>query len=347
MKRQTNGFACHFPGVGAQGRRCRALARSIALLMLGVLMQETAEACTSLGDAGTAIHLDVDAWDVTEPDRLIASWNWAGTTRFLEGCAANTNVPINVASSLPILDFVRNVTLEGETYPAFGVRGYPASPLLVFRHWASTAGSTSDEVVGPLDIRRTVAVRTRAFPSSYRGSHVQIGAVSRGGVMQAVPRTNLGPISRTSPSFPRFTKTDTFSVTVSMKTPTCTLSNLPVKLNDVNMGGLPAAGANTGYQDFTVSMQCNGAFPLDLKLTDANAPANTGSRLTPTTNADAAGVRVELLRNGSPVVLGTAWRITAANGANPIALGARYYRETGTFGPGVVEGQAVITATYP
>lgn len=34
------------------------------------------------------------------------------------------------------------------------------------------------------------------------------------------------------------------------------------------------------------------------------------------------------------------------DGGQAVTLAARYYREAGTFHAGVVEGQAVITATY-
>ncbi len=47
------------------------------------------------------------------------------------------------------------------------------------------------------------------------------------------------------------------------------------------------------------------------------------------------------------VVLSQTWTIPLTqDGGQNITLTARYYREAGIFHAGVVEGQAVITATY-
>lgn len=47
------------------------------------------------------------------------------------------------------------------------------------------------------------------------------------------------------------------------------------------------------------------------------------------------------------VVLSQTWAIPLTqDGGQNITLTARYYRDAGTFHAGVVEGQAVITATY-
>jgi len=327
------------------GRRLQKRHLAPALLPLALLAHATANACTTLDNPGTAIHLTINAWEDPTPDRLIAAWHWGGSALFLSGCAIDSDVPISVVSTLAPLEFVRNVTLDGETYPAFGLIAYPNSPLLVFRHWAGNLGT--GEMMTPLDVRNTVAARTAAFSGGRRTSHVQIAAVSRGGTMESIPLTSLGAIARTSPAFSMFTKTDTFSVTATLTPPTCTVTDKVVPLQDIDAADLPAAGASTGEVEFNVRMNCSGTFPVALTLTDANAPGNTGSRLEPSSNATADGVRVELLRQGAPVVLGQAWVVPAArNGAQDIPLAARYYREAGEFSAGVVEGQAIITATY-
>ena len=165
--------------------------------------------------------------------------------------------------------------------------------------------------------------------------------------MEAIPTPVLGDIRFSAPLFPSLVKTDNYNVTANLKAKTCTFSNTPVTLADAHVADLPAAGRTTGSLDFNVPMRCNGVFPLFLALTDATAPGNTGSRLAPTRNATAGAVRVELLQEGRPVVLGQRWALPQTqNGLQNIALTARYYREAGTFHAGVVEGQAIITATY-
>ncbi len=315
----------------------------------GVLICTTAAACTGQHNAGTAVTLVIDAWDDAEQDKLIANWASAAgaNAQFLIGCRVNEVVPMDVTSSLPGLEFVRNVNVNGQTYPAFGMVAYPRSPLLIFRHQIWTgSGSVREEFV-PLDVRGTVHFPSKALDSNGRGSIVQVAAISRGGIMEPVPSTLLGPISRMSPLYPAFVKTDTFTMTARLKVPTCTFTDTAVALQEISVTDLPAADSTAGGRDFNVVMNCNGRFPLTMRLTDANAAGNTGSRLTPTSNTTAAGVRVQLLREGTPVVLGQTWSIAQSQMGNQnIALSARYYREAGTFHSGVVEGQAVIKATY-
>lgn len=324
--------------------RLNPTAFSLSVLALGLLGHASAEACTSQHNTGTAIHLTIDAWDDAEQDKLISSWRWAGNANFLQGCSGD--VPFDVTASLPDLEYVRDVTVDGEIYPAFGLRAHPLSPLLIFRHEYWTGGSGGDRYV-PLDVRKMTSIPSPAAASNARGSIVFIAAVSRGGIMQPVPTTLLGPIARVSPLFPHWVKTDTFTITANFKVPTCTLTNTSVTLLDVPLADLPSVGSHAREQPFDVPMTCNGAFPIQMTLTDANAPGNTGSRLTPTANASAGAVQVELLHEGTPVVLGRAWTIPLTqDGAQNVRLSARYYREAGALYGGVVEGQAVITATY-
>ncbi len=321
-------------------RRCLRLVVLLAAVAPGVAL-----ACTSQENAGSTIHLTIDAWEDPIPDKLVASWKGGGSSVFLNGCAYGALVPFEVTSAIAGLDFVRNVVIDGERYPAFGLRAYPRSPLLIFRHLGGDL--QGGDILMPLDIRHTVTTRTAPFTGARRTSYVWMAAVSRGGDMQEVPTTSLGTISRVAPAFPRFTKTDTFSVSATLKVPTCSVTNTAVALDEVHIADLPSAGASTGEKDFNVSMRCNGTFPVELELTDANAPGSTGSRLAPTANATADGVRVELLKEGIPMALGVPWTIPQAqNGGQNILLTARYYREAGAYSGGVVEGQAILTATY-
>lgn len=316
---------------------------------LGLLVSATAMACTSQHNAGAPVNLLIDAWDDAEQGKLIAQWQFGAgaNAQFLLGCTPMSVVPMDVTPSLAGLEFVRNVTIDGSTYPAFGFTAYPRSPLLIFSHQIWTgSGNIRDDAV-PLDIRHATHYPSRGLDSAGRGSVVRVAAVSRGGIMEPVPSTYLGAISRMSPLYPAFVKTDTFTVTANLKVPTCTIADTPVALQDISAAVLPAAGSTAGSRDFNVVMNCNGQFPVTMKLTDANAAGNTGSRLTPTSNTTAASVRVQLLREGAPVVLGQTWSIAQSQiGNQNIELSARYYREAGTFLSGAVEGQAVIEATY-
>lgn len=323
---------------------------AIAVFMVagvGLLGAASAAACTFQWSAGGAVNLFIRGWDDAEQDKLMGRWTWAGSYHFLEGCTPGAVVPFDVTAELPDLEFVRNVSVDGVRYPAYGLRAYARSPLLIFRHVATDIRGGGPNYQSPLDIAQANHIPSLPMNSSGRGSYVLVAAVSRGGSMESVPPTLLGSIRQVSALYPAWIKTDTFTVTVDVKVPTCTFADTPITLQDVSAADLPAAGSTAGGREFDVVMTCNGEFPLMMNLTDANAAGNSGSRLAPTSNATAAGVNVQLLREGIPVVLGQAWPIAQSQqGSQNIALSARYYREAGTFHAGVVEGQAVITATY-
>ncbi|WP_313139812.1 fimbrial protein [Stenotrophomonas sp.] len=318
-----------------------------ALVLFALGTPWVAQACTSVYP-GQEANLVVDAWDDTEPDVLVASWRNVGNVSFLSGCTSvSTSIPIDARMAAPGLQYVRTVTLDGQSYPAFGLSSHPRSPLLIFRHTASSSSGGQPSLSQPFDIRVGVQVRGHAIASPSRWSFVSVAAVSRGGDMQAVPRTTLGTAMHVSPDFPHMVKTDTYHFTANLRTKTCTLTDKAVTLDDVPMEDLPAPDSTAAEQDFNVVMRCNGAFPVSFTLTDAIEPSNTGTRLRPTPRASAQGVRVQLLRERVPVVLGQSWLLPeSSNGAQDIALSARYYRESGSFFPGVVEGQAILTATY-
>jgi len=327
----------------ALGGSKRDALRFVLLMLLGAAAS-AAHACTSV-QAGALTSIKIDAWDDTDAGVVVSRWVHTGNANFLSGCTPTATVPINVSAVMPDLEFVQNVVVDGETFPAFGVKGKPNTPLLVFQYVVGNGSGTS--LYFPFDVRTTLRFPGTGVSGTHRWTWVRMAAVSRGGAAQALPYTVLGKITYISPDFPRFVKTDDYNVTATLKTKTCTLTDKPVVLKDVNMSELPGVGSSTGERTFDVVMRCNGVFPAFLTLTDANASGNTGSRLTPSRNADAGAVTVELLREGVPVVLGRRWALDATqNGNQNVALSARYYREAGTFHGGVVEGQATITVTY-
>lgn len=321
-------------------------AQGVLLLSLAAAMGSmTAAACTS-AQAGGSTQVTIDTWDDPTPGILISNWTNSGYAQFLNGCDRDDVVPITATSLMTSVVFIRDVMLDGIRYPAFSVRGEPRSPLIVFRH-VTAGGSGQGLRTAPLDVRVVFTEPGTGLSGDGRWSVTQIATVSRGGDMTSLPNTSLGSITYQSPKYPTLVKTESFGITAKLRTKTCTLVAPPVELREIYATDLPSAGSSTGQRDFNVTMTCNGAFPVNLQLTDANEPGNSGSRLKPTANATAAGVHVQLLREGNPVVLGQTWLLPLSQaGDQDIALAARYYRTAGTFGPGAVEGQAVITATY-
>lgn len=329
-----------FPLFSGIGRRCPIL----VLLSCGVLAPVAAQACTS-AHAGANTSIRIDAWDDSDEGVVVSPWMHTGNATFLSGCNYGELIAVDVSAAMPGLEFVRNVSVDGETFPAFGIRGKPKTPLLIFQY-AVGNGSGGNQFF-PFNPRTGLQFSGAGWSGSSRWSWVRMAAVSRGGEMEALPTTVVGEITYSTPSYPALVKKDNYNVTATLKTKTCRLTATAVTLQDVDIADLPAEGSTAREREFTVPMNCNGAFPMYLALTDANAPGNTGSRLTPTGNATAGAVRVQLLLEGNPVVMGQRWSVPMSqNGSQDVTLGARYYRETGALHGGVVEGQAVITATY-
>ncbi len=317
------------------------------MISMACLVPTLALACTGQHNAGAAINLTINGWANAAADTQIGNWTNMGAPQFLTGCTPGDVVPFDLTPSLMGLQYERNVMMDGLSYPAYGLVGYPASPLLIFRHVNWDGDPITPDNFMPVDITKPNHVPSRGHATNQRGSIIRMAAVARGGVMESVPATTLGPIAHVSPLFPGFVKTDTFAFTANLTLPTCTFSDKDVTLPAVYAGDLPNAGSDTGPRDFEVVMDCNGRFALDLTLTDAHAPGASGSLLSPTAQATAAGVRVQLLREGTPVQLGVPWPIAQTQpGTQNIALAARYHRIAGDFAPGAVEGQAILTATY-
>ena len=138
-------------------------------------------------------------------------------------------------------------------------------------------------------------------------------------------------------------------IQVDVKQLTCTLSDASIVLDDVTGADLPAVGANTGLKALHPVIDCPPYGPgVHLTLRDAGDSSNTGSLLKPAAGSTATGVQVEILREGKPVQFGQAWEfpVRDTGGRQTIYLLARYARTGSLLSPGIVNGKAIITATY-
>lgn len=86
---------------------------------------------------------------------------------------------------------------------------------------------------------------------------------------------------------------------------------------------------------------------VQLSLADANDPGSSNVQLAPAPGATAGGVQVQLLRGGQPVQFGQAWSHGwSSKGQQSIPFSARYLRTADPLVPGLVKGEAVLTADY-
>lgn len=146
--------------------------------------------------------------------------------------------------------------------------------------------------------------------------------------------------------------------TLSLQNTSCTVNtqNISVSLPAINTAQLPALSSTTGSTPFSILLNCPSTQNVYMTLTDNSNPLRTSSiiGLEPS-GSTASGIGIQVLRNGSPVLLGPD-SSTAGNtnqfvigrnqlGTVTIPLSAQYIR-TGTVQGGKVKAVATFTMSY-
>ncbi|WP_080414796.1 fimbrial protein [Burkholderia ubonensis] len=133
-----------------------------------------------------------------------------------------------------------------------------------------------------------------------------------------------------------------------------TTSLVNVRLPPVNAGQLNSIGATAGDMGFNIGLKCYSSAFLYVTLTDLTAPGNTSNQLTLAPASTAKGVKLRILRNGSPVGYGpdsrvagnpNQWYVGRASTTTNIPLSAQYIA-TGPVSAGTVKGVATFTMSY-
>lgn len=326
-------------------------ARRLFPIMLALALGVPAAQAVACSSFGQTANLVVDQEVVNDHRPGIVLTGWLGFVSVniaqVRDCTRDS-LPMEINPSFTGLSPVGTVDHQGQQYVTYQFAAN--SPLLIFRHVGYAGGGTG----GSGYHYTPVTVGSRATIESLRlganntiNSTFNVALVSRGGAMQGAS-TNVGTATTWLRDFPSLVMQHPASITVRVNNSTCVLSDVTTALNDVSPADLAIVGATAGTVDVQVPLQCpHAGVPVKLSLSDANDAANRGSDLVPTANATAQAVRVQLLRAGVPVVLQRQWdHGLSAAGSQRIDLQARYVRTTGTLRPGVVEGQAVLTASY-
>lgn len=146
--------------------------------------------------------------------------------------------------------------------------------------------------------------------------------------------------------------------TLSMQNTSCTVNtqNISVSLPAINAAQLPALSSTTGSTPFSLLLNCPSTQNVYMTLTDNSNPLRTSSIIgLASSGSTASGIGIQVLRNGSPVLLGPD-SSTAGNtnqfviglnqlGTVTIPLSAQYIR-TGTVQSGKVKAVATFTMSY-
>lgn len=243
------------------------------------------------------------------------------------------------------LNYVRDVTIQGERYPAYETSSTSVLVALRIRDNHSDGSSS----FRPIDIRQPVTWPSPNFDvSEQHNVMVQLAFVSRGGDMASQGLLSIGG-GRTSPvRLPSVGIEHAVSLDVKLIAPTCSLVPVTLTLPGVRLSELAQSGDVEATMDLNAVMNC----PVDgvqaaLTLTDVHGNSGSAGELSPTADSSARGVRIRLLRNSVPVVFGQPWDHGAAHqGRNVIRLQAQYRRTADPAAPGSLRGEALLTADY-
>ena len=277
--------------------------------------------------------------------------NWRGNTSTapsFTGCPRLATFQARFTPGMAGLTFVRNVTVDGQSYPAFGWSS--TSPLVVFRHYQAASGPGA--AYTPVDPRRAVDFTGRSGGSSSISNNtmaaaLQVAIVSRGGPMTSVSRASYSGNTQltTYPGAGVISHSVTFDVNVPALA--CTLSDASLVLADVRATDLPANGRTSGDRTLAVTMNCPSAgTPVKLTMTDATGNTGAAGQLAPIAGSTAGGVRIRILRGTTPVAFGAQWDHGSSGAGNQSINFTAQYIRTGNITAGSIGGRATLLADY-
>ena len=143
---------------------------------------------------------------------------------------------------------------------------------------------------------------------------------------------------------------------------TCKHENQLVKIPTLSSSIFDAPGKTSPSHSFDLSLQCaavNSGASIDVhvKLIDALNQGNTttilktDSRVSSDNPFPAKGVGIQVLKDGTPLALGSSWKATTlaqsqAQGTVQVPLEVRYIQTDATVTPGSVQARATVTLSY-
>lgn len=259
-------------------------------------------------------------------------------------CASSGTLRVLFTPSFPSLRFVRNVSVDGVSYPAYEFSA--TSPLIVLQMLVGSLGHRRQ----PFPIRADQPTQVSAWTSPFDDLTVTFdyAVVSRGSYMTDALKTNLGTVTTRLVDHSTAPLVHNVSLGVMMRGTACAISDASVVLADASLGALDRVGASWGEKSAGMRIDCPAAGTrVYLSVTDGVEAGNTSDRLTSTPGSTATGVALQVLLNGSPVPMKQLSDLgRMSQGSQVLPLGARYLRTGQSVQPGTVNGRAVVTATY-
>jgi type 1 fimbria pilin len=130
---------------------------------------------------------------------------------------------------------------------------------------------------------------------------------------------------------------------------TCSLEGGSITLDDVQPSELTQVGNTAHRKPIDIRMTCGAGISRQARFTiaDATDNTNTGDSLVNVPGSTGGGVRMQLLRNSTPLTMQSGWNeIVTHESARDIPFHAQYVRVNAPLRPGTVHGLATLTITY-
>ena len=322
------------------------------LAVLGAFFSLPSFACTGSGGSDFQTkHVVVQNGGAA--DVVLTRWMEGNTWNEFAGCGPSQRVAVRFTPSMGGLTYVRHVTVDGMSHPAYAWSS--TSPLIVFRLFkgavAQAASANPPQVVsidapsdGPGRAGGTSSVNNNKLYIKLQFALLSRGIPMTGGTLQTLRGQTMLTSHPGAGSIQSM-----LDLTVDVQSRTCTLSDTTLVLDDVRSHELGSGdGSTAGKKPLNIRMNCPSAGTrVTLKADDTRGSTQMPGQLTPGQSDTASGVRIQLLRNGQPLRFGQTWDFgTAPAGDTLIALEAQYVRFGAAFGAGTITGEARLTADY-
>ena len=320
--------------------------------LMAIGLAKEAEACTTTAGGGSYSHtLNVPIEDREAPlGSRLSGGDWMVLGRgsnYFSGCPANERVAISLRIAGQ-LTYVTDIVYGGRTYSAYQIT--PTSALFIFQHVTEIGqGSGSSATETPVrDLNTTVSAGeppASGNTDTRRATYMRYRIIGRGSLMTTASQRitfRMSPVN-----YPSVIVSPSHGQTINIPVPTCAFADQAVRLDDIDATTLSAQGPSAYSKRFDVSMNCNLAGKtLRFSIRDATTPGNTSTELAPTADSTAQGVRLQILRGGTPLAMNTTWNTPSVKGNITLELAARYYRLPGAFLSGSIGGKATLMVDY-
>lgn len=305
----------------------------------GVAAQSTCAVQTASSSTDLVVNTENEASAGTV---LHGPWP-GGATRF-RNCKPGEPLQLQIKPMMPGLTYVRDVVIDGLTYPAYG---WNATSSLVILGIQVYSGSGLGIWRFPLKIDKTSQQGILAGPTGEFAVTLRVGLVARGGTIIKETQA-LGVVETSLLNDPSAVVSNSGSVEVNPAVDSCRVraDGAGVILDPARQPELQRPGDTAGEEPLPARVRCSrDGVVAEVGIDDALDMGNTSSVLTPAAGTSATGVGLQILRNGVPLPMGSRWMFTDGATWTDQGLSARYIRTSDALSAGDIVGEAIITAT--